>query len=98
MSEVEVFDGKLIGLVAGMTNDSCQLYERKECLKKATICVFKCNFLLGRIYFFLFPGTFWQLVGRCASFPLFCYFPCGYFILVWHLNVLLVMLFLESHS
>ena len=52
MSEVEVFDGKLIGLVAGMTNESCQLYERKECLKRATICIFKCSSLLRRIYFF----------------------------------------------
>ena len=52
MSEVEVFDGKLIGLVAGMTNESCQLYERKEWLKRATICIFKCNSLLRRIYLF----------------------------------------------
>ena len=62
MSEVEVFDGKLIGVVAGMTNDSCQLYERKECLKKATICVFKCNFLLGRIYFF---SVSWYILATC---------------------------------
>ena len=52
MSEVEVFDGKLIGLVAGMTNESCQLYERKECLKRGTICIFKCSSLLRIIYFF----------------------------------------------
>ena len=51
MSEVEVFDGKLIGLVAGMTNGSCQLYERKESLMKTTICVLNCSSLLRRIYY-----------------------------------------------
>ena len=39
----------LIGLVTGVTKVSCQLYERKDSLMRATICVFRCSSLLRRI-------------------------------------------------